>query len=46
MVPGQVMVGTLREDLFWQIHDVFVSKSMLAHHRLPYYIKILARLPL
>jgi len=42
----QVMVGNLREDVLWQLHDVFVSKSMLAHHTLPYYITTIARLPL
>jgi len=41
----QVMRGNLREDVLWQIQDIFVSKSMLKHHSLDKYITVLARIP-
>jgi hypothetical protein len=42
----QVMVGKLREDALWQLHDVFVSKRMLDHHTLDYHVSTLARIQL
>jgi hypothetical protein len=39
------MRGNLREDVLWQIQDIFVSKSMLKHHSLDKYITVLARIP-
>ncbi|EWM29248.1 hypothetical protein Naga_100119g2 [Nannochloropsis gaditana] len=41
----EVMRGNLREDVLWQIHDIFVSQSMLKHHSLDKYITVLARIP-
>lgn len=43
---GQVhMVTTKRggigESLLWQLHDILISKSMLAHHTLPAYVRCL-----
>ncbi|CAM9411847.1 unnamed protein product, partial [Phaeothamnion confervicola] len=40
---SRVMRGNLREDVLWQVKDVLLSKSMLSHHRLDYYVKILDR---
>lgn len=35
--------GGFGEALLWQMHDVLISKSMLAHHLLESYIKVLDR---
>jgi len=35
--------GNMREDVIWQLDDIFLSKSMLKHHLLSSYIKILDR---
>jgi hypothetical protein len=45
MVIEQVLRGSLREDVLWQMHDIFVSKSMLKHHSLDKYVGVLARVP-
>lgn len=42
----EVLRGNLREDILWQINDIFVSKSMLKHHSLDKYVTVLARIPL
>ncbi|CAM9317741.1 unnamed protein product [Ectocarpus fasciculatus] len=39
----RVMQGNLKEDMLWQLHDIMLTKSMLSHHRLDKYIKILDR---
>lgn len=45
LIYGQVLRGSLREDVLWQMHDIFVSKSMLKHHSLDRYVGVLARVP-
>eukprot|EP00903_Cladosiphon_okamuranus_P009799 g9316.t1 len=40
---SRVMQGNLKEDMLWQLHDIMLTKSMLSHHRLDKYIKILDR---
>lgn len=35
--------GHARESLLWQLHEVLLSKSMLAHHTLHGYVSVLAR---
>ena len=40
---ARVMQGNLKEDMLWQLHDIMLTKSMLSHHRLDKYIKILDR---
>ncbi|CAM9383434.1 unnamed protein product [Laminaria digitata] len=40
---ARVMQGNLKEDMLWQLHDIMLTKSMLKHHRLDKYIKILDR---
>ncbi|CAM9807700.1 unnamed protein product [Ectocarpus sp. 13 AM-2016] len=39
----RVMRGNVKEDMLWQLHDIMLTKSMLSHHRLDKYIKILDR---
>merc|ERR1712046_45643 len=33
--------GGLGEAFLWQLHDILISKSMLAHHALPAYVHCL-----
>lgn len=40
---SRVMQGNLKEDMLWQLHDIMLTKSMLSHHRLDKYVKILDR---
>lgn len=40
---SRVLQGNIKEDMLWQLHDIMLTKSMLSHHRLDKYIKILDR---
>lgn len=40
---ARVMSGSMKEDMLWQLHDIMLTKSMLSHHRLDKYVKILDR---
>lgn len=39
----RVMRGNWREDMLWQLHDIMLSKRIIAHHDLDYYIQTLGR---
>lgn len=40
---AQVTRGSLREDMLWQLRDIMLTKSMLSHHRLDKYVRVLDR---
>ncbi|CAM9436814.1 unnamed protein product [Heterosigma akashiwo] len=39
----QEVKGNLREDVLWQLDEIFLSKSMLKHHSLAEYVSNLDR---
>jgi hypothetical protein len=39
----RVLRGNWREDMLWLLHEIVLSKKMIKHHSLEYYIQTLAR---
>ena len=38
-----IKAASVKRDIFWQLDDVLVSKSMWRHHRIESYVRTLER---